>query len=199
MYAYIVLLSKYLCYFIICLDFCLYYTNGALLKKTTRLFMMCYKCGGYIEIYFMTQKNDVNLVWYEAIHEVCSSRNIPLSAALKQYLIMTLSHYQHDLYMGDDQLGLAFLRALHLPGDERLVLLRQTGDQCLLLAGLFPQRHTALHVSKGYLVDIGQSSYRHLALKSAHNDLYDSLDKHFLMMVYALQGVRGEGFLKSSL
>jgi len=70
--------------------------------------------------------------------------------------------------------------------------LRDTGDACLMLAGLFPEQASRRHVNVGYFIGIGRSAYSRLAASSAGGPLFGELSEHFPELVGVLQAVRSE-------
>jgi hypothetical protein len=74
----------------------------------------------------------------------------------------------------------------------RLNQLRDVGDQCLLLSGLFPKRAEKQLVKVSYYVNLGRSAYHHLSdgVHQASADLYRQLAETFVMLMDLLQTIR---------
>lgn len=68
--------------------------------------------------------------------------------------------------------------------------LRDTGDACLMLAGLFPEQAHRRHVNVGYFVDIGQSAYAKLADTDSSGSLFTELRAWFPGLIDVLQTIR---------
>jgi len=69
--------------------------------------------------------------------------------------------------------------------------LRDTGDACLMLAGLFPEQAHRRHVNVGYFVDIGQTAYAKLAATDSGGSLFAELRTWFPGLIDVLQAIRG--------
>ena len=130
-------------------------------------------------------------VWHHVINRACDNNHIVLAPALKHYLLMTITHYQAAENLHDELLGGNLLKASTLPSMKKKALLRETGDRCLIMAGFFPNKHKAMHVSRGYFVQVGKTAYRYIAydrnMKKLDSELYEQLDQNFLTLVYIIR------------
>jgi hypothetical protein len=70
--------------------------------------------------------------------------------------------------------------------------LRNIGDQCLLLSGLYPKRAEKRLVRVSYYVDVGRSAYHHISdcMQQAVADLYRQLAEGFIQLMDVLQAIR---------
>ncbi len=138
--------------------------------------------------------DNINIIWREILDDTCNKNNIHLSPLMKQYLVLTISHYQTQADIGEQTLGYDLLKAVHLPPVERSLLLKKTGDNCLLMAGFFPEKHEKLMVPKSYFVQVGKTAYRSISENKTQigtdENIYQELDHHFLTLVYTLTNMR---------
>ena len=130
-------------------------------------------------------------VWHNVISKACDNNHIVLAPSLKHYLLLTITHYQAAENLHDELLGGNLLKADTLPSVKKNALLRETGDRCLIMAGFFPYKHEAMHVSKAYFIQVGKTAYRHIALDRNNErfdgELYEQLDHNFLTLVYVIR------------
>ena len=111
---------------------------------------------------------------------------------VESYLIFTLTRFTRKPMLDSSALGPDLLNCNQLLGQAKQNQLRDVGDQCLLLTGLFPQRAEKRLVTVGYYVDLGMTAYQHLSdlLKRCFADLYQMLAQNFVQMMDVLQNIR---------
>ena len=70
--------------------------------------------------------------------------------------------------------------------------MRDIGDQCLLVSGLFPQSAEKRQVSVDYYVDLGRSAYQHIGSVTQKGiaELYQQLAESFILLMDLLQTIR---------
>lgn len=78
--------------------------------------------------------------WLNLIIAAETQAHYHFTDELKQYLVMTLQHYTSELTLPDSIISIDYLEALRQSGSQQSCDLRDIGDQCLLLTGLFPER-----------------------------------------------------------
>ena len=119
--------------------------------------------------------------------------HISLSENLESYLVFLLQRFHknpHGLY---EPMALKHLHAEAESGRCRQDGLRDTGDSCLMLAGLFPEQAKRRMVNISYFVRLGRSSYHALAstLKQSHAELYQHICHGFGAMLDVLHTMHG--------
>jgi len=119
--------------------------------------------------------------------------HISLSEDLESYLVFLLQRFHKNddgLY---EPLAVKYLQAENESGRCRQHGLRDTGDSCLLLAGLFPEQAKRRMVNVSYFVRLGRSSYHALAcsLKQSHAELYQQICHGFGAMLDVLYTIHG--------
>ena len=132
--------------------------------------------------------------WLHLIVEAESQAGYLLSHDIKKYLMLTLDHYTNDLTLPTSIIAIDYLNALNQKGTKQSIGLRNIGDQCLILSGLFPERLLKKNVSLDYTISIGRQSYSHLAIdRHCHpwdSDLFQELHVHFMGLVDILHFMR---------
>lgn len=112
---------------------------------------------------------------------------------LENYLVLTLDHFTAEDGLSSSIIALDFLKAMHVSGQLGGNLLRQVGDQCLLLSGLFPECALRKNVSLSYFVTVGQQSYELIANNTAtvlDPDLFLNLSDNFVGLMDVLHTMR---------
>jgi len=106
--------------------------------------------------------------------------------------VFVLLRYQGDAWLLSHAQGLDWLDALNLIGSPRADALRDVGDRCLLVAGLFPGLAERRRVSVDYFIDIGRSAYLGVAgaSRQAYAALYEQLARSYRELVVTLNAMR---------
>lgn len=130
--------------------------------------------------------------WQALVSEAEHASHRHLDQTLESYLVFTLMRFVTRPEMVASVMGLEFLEGLNRHGLARQDSLRDVGDKCLLVSGLFPQRAERRRVRLSYFVDLGRSAYLNLQYGSHGHDggLYASLAQDFVPMMDVLQAMR---------
>ncbi len=136
--------------------------------------------------------------WKQLLQDAENQCRCRLGEEVESYLVFTLMRFTQNPELATTALAPDFLKAHRLAGQARQQQLRDLGDHCLLLTGLFPQRAEKRLVKISYYVDLGQSAYDHLSqiLRRALADLYRNLARHFVQLMDVLQNIRREPALQ---
>jgi len=139
----------------------------------------------------MTGDSPIQL-WHELVREGESRAHARLDEDLESYLVFTLMRHLGDAPLAHRVMALELLEALLKDGRRRRDELRDVGDRCLLLAGLYPDLAQRRRVSLRYFVTLGQGAYDQLAqeLTRAVAALYAQLARAFAQLVRVLIEVR---------
>lgn len=124
--------------------------------------------------------------------ELCGAR---LDESVEAYLVFMLMRFAERPQVGRRALALEFLRGLQEPRARASAdRLRDTGDECLLVCGLFPQRVRRRSVPFRYYVDLGRGAYGTLAQSGATSDAepFATLAAEFVVLMEILQAMRAE-------
>ncbi len=131
--------------------------------------------------------------WLQLVRDAEQEYGTTLAEDIESYLVFVLMRHCQQASLAQAALALDALNAARLSGAARDDKLRDIGDQCLLLSGLFPKRARRRNVRVSYYVDMGQSAYHSLShsLQNASAGLYQQLCEAFVSMMDVLQTIRG--------
>ncbi|HJU39310.1 MAG TPA: hypothetical protein VJ724_07020 [Tahibacter sp.] len=134
-------------------------------------------------------------LWHDLVREAERRGAASLDVETESYLVFLLMRHQRDARLGDHVLALDWLAALDDTGTPRQDRLRDVGDRCLLIAGLYPQQAQRRLVSLRYFLDLGSRAYGDLAdaARAATAELFRRLAATFARLVRVLVEVRRIG------
>ncbi len=98
-------------------------------------------------------------LWHGLVLEGEQKRNLALGEELESYLVFALMRHLADPTLASRILALDWLRAAEVPAQGGADALREVGDRCLLVAGLFPQLAQRRRVDDEYFVRLGRGAY----------------------------------------
>ena len=118
--------------------------------------------------------------------------HIALPHDLEGYLVFLLLRFLRGGKRLSGALALHYLEAVQERGSARVDALSDTGDACLLLAGMFPEQARRRLVNAAYFAQIGMGCYRMLAerLLPRRAELYARLCDGFADMLGVLRLMR---------
>lgn len=130
--------------------------------------------------------------WHTLVHEAELDYGCQLDEAMQSYLVFTLMRFSKNQQLNAHALALDYLTSHHLPTNLRSEQLRNIGDQCLLVSGLYPQSTEKRQVSAKYYVDLGRSAYHHIGMVTQQgiSELYQQLSESFVLLMDLLQTIR---------
>ncbi len=133
-------------------------------------------------------------LWQSLVREACARNAQTLDEAQESYLVFVLLRHQRDGHLLARTQALEWLEAQLRVGTARTDALRDVGDRCLLIAGLFPALAQRRRVSVDYFIDLGRGAYQGVADsgRSAYAELFAQLATSYHQLVAALRGIRGE-------
>jgi hypothetical protein len=131
-------------------------------------------------------------LWQALVRDAESRASRTLGDDLESYLVFTLMRHQRDAQLGGRTIAIEWLETLLANGRRREEGLRDVGDGCLLIAGLYPQQAQRRRVSLSYFQDIGSDAYRHLGERASGGleSLFRQLASAFAELVRVLFEVR---------
>ncbi len=130
--------------------------------------------------------------WHKLVQTAEADYGCHLDEAMQSYLVFTLMRFMKKPDLNTQALALAFLQSHHLPAQMKLDQLRDIGDQCLLVSGLYPKRAEKKLVRVSYYVNMGRSAYHNLShcAQQGVADLYRQLEETFTLLMDLLQTIR---------
>lgn len=133
-------------------------------------------------------------LWQAVIREALATRGAALDESQESYLVFVLLRHQRDERLLARIQALEWLDAQAQAGRARTDALRDVGDRCLLVAGLFPALARRRRVDVDYFVDLGRGAYQGVADagRDAYAELFARLAGTYHELVATLQAVRGQ-------
>jgi hypothetical protein len=130
--------------------------------------------------------------WHTLVQEAEQDYGHHLNEAMQSYLVFTLMRFAKNQQLNDQPLALDYLSSHHLPKTLRNEKLRDIGDQCLLVSGLYPQSAAKRQLAVSYYVDMGRSAYHHISIVTQQGiaELYQQLAESFVLLMDLLQTIR---------
>ncbi len=130
--------------------------------------------------------------WHRLVQDAEQDYGCQLDETMQSYLVFTLMRFTKNQQLNSTALALDYLTSLHLPDNLCSEKLRNIGDQCLLVSGLFPQSAEKRQVDVNYYVNLGRSSYHHISTLTQRGiaDLYQQLAESFVLLMDLLQTIR---------
>ncbi len=130
--------------------------------------------------------------WHELVCAAEADYGCHLDEAMQSYLVFTLMRFMKKQDLNTRALALDYLQTHDLPNKMKQKQLRDVGDQCLLVSGLYPKRAAKKLVRVSYYVNLGRSAYHHLSdcAQQGVAELYHQLEETFIVLMDLLQTIR---------
>lgn len=131
-------------------------------------------------------------LWQALVHEAGERAGCALDESRESYLVFVLLRHQRDGQLLARTQALDWLNSQAQTGAVREESLREVGDRCLLIAGLFPAHAERRRVNVRYFMDIGRSAYRDIADtgRSAYASMFGQLAATYEELVCTLRAMR---------
>jgi len=130
--------------------------------------------------------------WHTLVHDAEQDYGCQLDEAMESYLVFTLMRFAKNQQLNAQALAIDYLTSHQLSNNLRSEQLRNIGDQCLLVSGLYPQSAEKRQVGVSYYVDLGRSAYHHISTVTQLGiaELYQQLSESFILLMDLLQTIR---------
>lgn len=132
--------------------------------------------------------------WHSLIADATSIAHRKVNESLEYYLIITLDAFTRENIFVTQAVALDFLNALDLKNVQNNKMMRNIGDQCLLISGLFPEQANRRNVSLDYYIGIGQHAYNTIAISvldtKIDHHLFLQLSSQFRDLIQILRAIR---------
>ncbi|VAW53444.1 hypothetical protein MNBD_GAMMA06-701 [hydrothermal vent metagenome] len=130
--------------------------------------------------------------WHTLVREAEQDFGCQLNETMQSYLVFTLMRFAKNPQLNAQALAIDYLNSHHLSNSLQSEQLRNIGDQCLLVSGLFPQSAEKRQVGVTYYVDLGRSAYHHISTVTQKGiaELYLQLADSFVLLMDLLQTIR---------
>ena len=131
-------------------------------------------------------------LWQALVHDAGTRAGTPLDEMRESYLVFVLLRYQRDDSLLVRTQALEWLTAQACSGSQRADALRDVGDRCLLIAGLYPGLAERRRVGTDYFIDLGRGAYHEAAeaSRNAYAALFEQLARSYRELVRILHCVR---------
>jgi hypothetical protein len=130
-------------------------------------------------------------LWYDLVRDGEERVRTRLPEVIESYLVFMLQRHQGDTVLGARILALDWLEGHECVGRGRADALRDVGDRCLLIAGLFPRLAERRNLQPGYYAALGQAAYGQVAAatRAGYAELFAQLARAFDAMLRVLGGL----------
>ena len=130
--------------------------------------------------------------WQTLVREAEHDYGCRLDEDMQSYLVFTLMRFTKHQQLNTHPLAIDYLTSQNLAPGKRSEQLRDIGDQCLLVSGLYPGSTEKRLVGVNYYVDLGRSAYQHISTLTQQGiaDLYQQLAESFVLLMDLLQTIR---------
>ncbi len=131
-------------------------------------------------------------LWLKLLRDGEQRAHVHLPDSQESYLVFTLIRLSRDALLAGRAVAIDLLDADAFDGATRTERLRDAGDRCLLLAGLFPDHAIKRGLSADYYAAVGESAYARLGDRdgSAMASLYAALARAFDRLIIVLRSIR---------
>ncbi|KOR41814.1 hypothetical protein ADT25_16255 [Xanthomonas oryzae] len=130
-------------------------------------------------------------LWQALVREAGQRTAHPLDESREHYLVFVLLRFQRDAHLLSRTQALAWLHAQDHIGNVRADALRDVGDGCLLIAGLFPGVAQRRRLSVDYFIDLGRGAYYEVAdTRCSDAGLFAQLAESYRDLVRTLAALR---------
>ncbi|WP_019305388.1 hypothetical protein [Xanthomonas oryzae] len=130
-------------------------------------------------------------LWQALVREAGQRTAHPLDESREHYLVFVLLRFQRDAHLLSRAQALAWLHAQDQIGSVRADALRDVGDGCLLIAGLFPGVAQRRRLSVDYFIDLGRGAYYEVAdTRCSDAGLFAQLAESYRDLVRTLAALR---------
>ena len=126
---------------------------------------------------------------YSLIKEAEQALSITLEHNVEAYLVHLFAHFMDKPNINTEPVGIKLLTSANLPIAQRKVLLKDVGDECLLINAM--EWNKRRWPSNNYYTEMGQMAYmnRAFAVRPVE-DIYDDLSMEFNTVTQVLRKCR---------
>ena len=131
-------------------------------------------------------------LWHDVVREAEGRSGRALDEERESYLVFVLQRHLQDACLLGRTQALEWFAAQGHTGSARADALRDVGDRCLLIAGLFPGLEQRRRVSIDYYIDLGSGAYGEVArsTRASYSELFAQLARGYRELVLVLRAVR---------
>lgn len=133
--------------------------------------------------------------WHQLIQESKERHQLSCDPQIDHYLALMLEACNQNKLPLNRNIAQHFLLAAQTEGRVGIRRLQSVGDQCLLIAGMFPHLIERKQVNARYIDDIGRIAYHSIAVNPGTTkqqldpELFNQLSYHFKELTQLLSGI----------
>lgn len=132
--------------------------------------------------------------WRKLVTEGQLRAGLQLTESIENYVVITLDAHTEHIALANTTIAIDYLNNINVNSLHNFKMLRHVGDQCLILAGLFPERAKRKNVSPNYFQHIGENAYYVLSFsthfKQSNRALFYQLFENFSDLIKILKSTR---------
>ncbi len=130
--------------------------------------------------------------WHALVNEAQVAAACQLDENMESHLVFLLMRFATCPDIATRMIAIDYLESMLQSGSDRHQQLRDVGDHCLLLSGLFAERAGTRQVSISYYINIGRSAYHQLSehLQRGIAEVYAEASHYFVAMRDVLHAMR---------
>src|SRR3990167_7049607 len=132
--------------------------------------------------------------WRKLLLEGQDKAGFQLTEVVENYVVITLNAHVTHTQLASSVMAIDLLKNIHIKSVTNAHALRSVGDQCLILAGLFPDRTKRKNVSTEYFRNLGENAYYVLSFakpfQKCDHTLFYQLFENFSDLVQVLKAMR---------
>lgn len=132
--------------------------------------------------------------WRKLVLEGQEKSGFQLTEVVENYVVITLNAHVTHTQLASTVMAIDLLKNIHIKSVANAHALRSVGDQCLILAGLFPDRAKRKNVSAEYFRNLGENAYYVLSFANTfqkyNHALFYQLFENFSDLVQVLKAMR---------
>src|SRR3990167_1553208 len=132
--------------------------------------------------------------WRKLLLEGQDKAGFQLTEVVENYLVITLNAHVTHTQLASAVMAVDLLKNIHIKSVTNAHALRSVGDQCLILAGLFPERAKRKNVSAEYFRNLGENAYYVLSFANTFpkydHSLFYQLFENFSDLIRILKSMR---------
>lgn len=132
--------------------------------------------------------------WRKLVIEGEMKAGFQLTELVENYVVITLNANTTNTQLSSAVIAIDLLKNIHIQSISNVHAVRSVGDQCLILAGLFPDRAKRKNVSAEYFRNLGENAYYVLSFAKSFqkfdHSLFYQLFENFSDLIRILKSMR---------
>ncbi len=133
-------------------------------------------------------------LWHQLLNEGSIRTGTTLDDATQSYLVCALMRHLGDPHLMSRVYCVDWIEAQAQEAEERVDSLRDIGDRCLIIAGMYPNFAASRNVPNSYFAQTGKAAYAEIARCGTHADspLFEKLSDIFPVITLVLESLQAQ-------